>query len=107
MSPRDLLSDIPKHLTEERFETLLSRSGASLQRIVSPPGFRSQPFLQSEDEWVLLLQGRATLDLDGEPVDLQQGECLLITAGTPHQVLTTSTNPPCIWLTLHLPEAGP
>lgn len=105
MPPRDLLSDTPRHLTEEQFETLLSRPGIALQRIISPPGFRSGIFLQSEDEWILLLQGRATLDLDGEQVELQQGESLLIPAGTPHRVVTTSATPLCVWLALHLPEA--
>ncbi|MCW8908701.1 MAG: cupin domain-containing protein [Sedimenticola sp.] len=106
MPTRDLLSTSPHSLTEERFETLLSRPGLSLQRIVSPPAFRSRPFLQPEDEWVLLLQGQATLDLDGEQIELRQGESLLIAAGTPHRVITTSTNPLCIWIALHLPEAG-
>jgi len=105
MSPRNLLSDIPRQLTGEQFETLLSRPGISLQRIVSPPGFCSAPFLQSEDEWVMLLQGQATLDLDGERVDLKQGDSLLIGAGTPHRVLTTSVSPLCVWIALHLPEA--
>lgn len=106
MPLRDLLSDIPANLRGEHLEDLLSRPGLTLQRIISPPGFRSQHYRQSEDEWVLLLQGEATLNLDGQEIDMHPGESLLITAGTPHQVLTTSAKPLCIWITLHLPETG-
>lgn len=106
MLPGNLLSGIPEILQEEQFETLLSNSGIRLQRIISPPGFRSQPLQQAEDEWILLLQGEARLELQGKPVNLRPGDSLLIAGGTPHRVLDTSSNPLCIWLALHLPGAG-
>ena len=75
-----------------------------MERIISPPGTRSQEFAQQQDEWVVLIQGNARLDLDGETLDLQLADSLFIAAGTPHQVLDTSADPPCIWLAIHIFE---
>ncbi len=78
----------------ERSETLLARPGLRLERILSAPGAAAGPFDQANDEWVLLLQGEARLEVAGETVVLTAGEALW--------VLYTSVRPPCIWLALHL-----
>jgi cupin 2 domain-containing protein len=52
---------------------------------------------------VLLLQGQATLELDGQPVELRAGDHVLIPAHLPHRVLATSASPRCLWLAVHLP----
>jgi cupin 2 domain-containing protein len=49
-----------------------------------------------------LLQSTATLDLAGESLTLVAGDCLLIPAHTPHRVLSTSAEPRCLWLAVHL-----
>ena len=90
----------------ETFETLLERGAVKIERILSAPGTASGPFLQGADEWVLLLRGRARLDLDGETLSLAAGEALFIPAGTPHRVLETSESPTCIWLAFHWPAGG-
>ncbi len=94
-------SAIPK--CGETFITLLQQSGVHLEQIISAPATRSEPMLQDHDEWVLLLQGQASLRLDQRILELGRGDSLLIPAGTPHQVLDTSSDPACIWLALHLP----
>lgn len=110
MQIRNLLTDLPQVSGEERNDTLAGNPHARLLRIISPPHYRSEPFQQQEDEWVMVLQGEATLDLAGHPIQLGSGDSLLIPAGTPHQVTDTSSDPLCIWLALHLecgaPEPG-
>lgn len=90
----------------ETVEVLLDRPGARIERIVStgqatPPG---QWYDQPGDEWVALLAGRATLQLEaGDLVALAPGVWVLIPARVRHRVEATSADPPCVWLAVHLP----
>ncbi len=106
----NLFAGLPAALAEERVETLLSRSGARIERIVStgqasPEGFWYE---QAEDEFVLLLRGAARLRLEKETEarDLGPGDWLLIPAGARHRVDWTSPGEPTVWLTLFLPVAA-
>lgn len=90
----------PSH--QELDTTLLEHPNAHIKKIISPPNFTSAPFCQHEDEWVSLLQGEATLVIDGTPTTLKTGDALFIPANTPHQVLSTSQDPLAIWLAVHL-----
>ena len=90
----------------EWLEVLEKRAGVRIERIIStgqssPSGFW---YDQTEDEWVALLQGTATLEwADGSLQELAPGDQLLIPAGKKHRVAMTSAEPPCIWLALFLP----
>ena len=106
----NLFSDIPVKLTVELFETLLKRSEYRIERIVSrghstPAG---QWFDQDWDEWVLLIQGRAALEVEGENelVELGPGNYLLLPAHCRHRVAWTATGEDTIWLALHFPSGG-
>lgn len=57
-------------------------------------------FDQDFDEWVVLLEGRARMLVDGEEVELEPGEWLLLPAGCPHTVV--ETEPGTSWLALLL-----
>ncbi|WP_428609593.1 cupin domain-containing protein [Sedimenticola sp.] len=107
MHPHNLLSDQPTHLTQEQADTLVENPHTKLIRIISPPHFRSQLFLQQEDEWVMVLQGEGVLEIAGAPVQIGPGDSLLIPAGTPHRVVDTSAEPACIWLALHMHAGNP
>ena len=100
--PLNLFSDLPWPAVGEVFEDLLRRGSVRIERIVSSS--RPEPVLydQPHDEWVLLLQGEARLWRAGEELDLRSGDSLLIPAGTPHRVLLTSADPPCVWLAVHI-----
>lgn len=84
---------------EEQVEILRQAPGLRIERILSegqksPPGFW---YDQEEDEWVLLLTGKAVLEwADGTTTKLSAGDCLLIPARTQHRVAMTSS--PAIWL---------
>ena len=81
------------HLPQWRLERIHSNQASS------PKGFW---YDQAEHEWVLLLQGSALLELEGEPqpTALSRGDQLLIPAHRRHRVLTTDSDPGTVWLAL-------
>ncbi|MEM9271832.1 MAG: cupin domain-containing protein [Cyanobacteria bacterium P01_F01_bin.143] len=89
---------------QELFETLFSGNDILIERIIStgqttPSG---EWYDQDQDEWVILLQGEASLDYDdGSQIKLIAGDYLLISAHQKHRVTYTSSTPPCIWLAIH------
>ncbi len=89
---------------EEVFETLISNKNILIERIISSG--QSTPvdqwYDQEKDEWVILLQGEATLRYENDTrIFLKTGDYLLIPAHQKHRVEYTSNNPPCIWLAVH------
>jgi cupin 2 domain-containing protein len=103
----NLLTDLSAPDTGEDFQTLLRRGGVHIERIFSSPRPEPTRYDQAHDEWVLLLQGQATLDVAGESVRLGPGDHLLIPAHCPHRVLSTSDTPRCVWLAVHIHAAQP
>lgn len=97
----DLPSSLPNH---ELFESLVSADNILIERIIStgqttPPG---EWYDQDRDEWVILLQGSASLAYaDGTDITLTTGDYLFIPAHQKHRVEYTSSEPPCIWLAVH------
>ena len=83
----------------ERFETVAEIGNVRVTQIVSGSLDGPSEFRQDHDEWVVLLDGRARLDVEGREMELGPGEWLLLPAQTPHRVL--STQPGTIWLALH------
>lgn len=98
----NLYAAVPQPTSGERFEQLLRCANVRIERIVSSARTASELYSQNQDEWVALLQGEARLEMAGEERLLKGGDCLFIPAGTPHRVLTTSSDPLCIWLAIHI-----
>ena len=71
-----------------------------IEQILSSARPEPAVYDQGYDEWVLLVHGHAELDVAGEHVVLEQGDWLLIPAGTRHQVLKTTDG--TSWLALHV-----
>ena len=92
----DLPSSLPH---QELFETLLSTDNVLIERIIST-GQTTPPeewYDQEKDEWVILLQGQATLAYaDGSQIQLTAGDYILIPAHQKHRVADTSSDPACI-----------
>lgn len=86
----------------ERFDTLLRHKGLVIERIVSSSKIESQQYLQAQDEWVVLLQGQAELDIAGKRLPLKAGDHVFIPSATPHTVLSASHG--ALWLAVHLHE---
>lgn len=92
---------------EEVTTVLLQTPQLRLERIHScnarsPEGFW---YDQADDEWVVLLQGSATLQFadEAEPHALACGDALLISAGRRHRLLASDPPPGTIWLALFWP----
>ena len=89
---------------EELFEALVTTDNILIERIISTG--QTTPsrewYDQDRDEWVILLQGEASLAyVDGSQIKLTAGDYLLIPAHQKHRVEYTSSEPPCIWLAVH------
>ncbi len=105
----NLFSELPGPPFGEVFEDLL-RSGPTGQVRIERTVSRGTPepvlYDQPQDEWVVLLQGRARLWVDGAELVLGPGDYLFLPAHTPHRVLEISAPPPCVWLAVHLQVGG-
>lgn len=88
--------------TGERFDELLRVGKLRIERIVSSSEPETRLYDQLQDEWVVLLEGRAQVELAGEPLELRPGDWLFIPAHTSHRVVSTSPQPRCLWLAVHL-----
>ena len=86
--------------TGESFEKLLEHKNVKIFKIVSSDEVDSKTYIQNEDEWVVLLRGEATLELDGEILNLKEGDFLFIPAKTPHKILNTKRG--TLWLAVHI-----
>ena len=84
----------------ELFTSLLEYKNIKINRIVSSCKIEEKEYIQEEDEWLILIEGEATLRLDKEEKKLLKGETLFIPAKMPHKVLKTTQN--TIWLTVHI-----
>lgn len=84
----------------EVFNTLLEHKNIKIIQIVSSDSFDSIEYCQEEDEWVVLLEGEATLRLEDREITLIKGESLFIPAKTAHQILEMKHG--TVWLAVHI-----
>lgn len=95
-----LPQDLPQ---QELFEVLLSDQKVLIERVIStgqvtPP---EEWYDQDRNEWLIVLQGEGELSYeDGSRIKLTVGNYLYIPARQKHRVEYTTTEPPCIWLTI-------
>ncbi|WP_217547684.1 cupin domain-containing protein [Pantoea sp. GbtcB22] len=89
----------------ETFEALLTQPNLHIERIVSTGQASPHDFwyCQTQGEWVLVLQGSAGLQLEGETQErhLQVGDFVEIPAGCRHGVNWTDSKGPTVWLAVH------
>lgn len=84
----------------ERFTELARVRNVVVESIVSSASPAADEYRQEQDEWVVLLDGSAELDVDGAHVSLAAGDWLVLPAGVPHRVLRTSHG--ARWLAVHV-----
>jgi cupin 2 domain-containing protein len=101
---RENIFKLPEQLPPaELFETLLHNDQVSIKRIISTGQITpaEEWYDQEQNEWLIVLQGSAELSYgDNSRIKLTTGDYLLIPAHQKHRVEYTSTEPPCIWLTV-------
>ena len=100
----NIYGEIPRVLDEEWTDELLRSDAMRIERIVSR-GHRSPDdfwYEQSENEWVLVIAGRARLLFEGESseTELEVGDCLTIPARARHKVTWTSPEQDTIWVAI-------
>ncbi len=100
METGNLFVDAIPPETGERFDHLLRHRNLIVERIVSSADITPCEYVQSQDEWVLLLKGEAILEVAGVTTTLKVGDYLFLPAGMPHTVKRTSQG--AIWLAVHL-----
>jgi cupin 2 domain-containing protein len=109
--PDNMFRDIPQAAGDrekETFEDLLTRPGLRIERIVStgqasPPGFW---YCQPQNEWVLVLQGSAGLQIENETEVriMKSGDFVNIPSLCRHRVEWTDPDETTIWLAIHYDE---
>ena len=100
-----LLESIPAELSKELFETICSTENVKIERIVSK-GHSSPEGLWYDQDWnefVLVVQGSAGLQIEGEDniVALNAGDYLNIGSHVKHRVEWTDSSCETIWLAVH------
>ena len=102
MITTNLFADLPQHLPDELFTTLLDAANVRIERIVShghtsPEGFW---YDQDQHECVVVLKGAARLRFEGDeqPVEMKPGDFMNIPAHKKHRVEWTTPDEPTIWL---------
>ncbi|GAL14387.1 hypothetical protein JCM19233_5399 [Vibrio astriarenae] len=101
MKVNNLLEQLPKDLSSEVIESILTSDMVRIERIVSLG--HSSPELgwydQEQHEWVMVLTGYGVLDFEeGGTIHLKAGDVINIPAHTRHKVLATALNKPTVWL---------
>jgi cupin 2 domain-containing protein len=86
--------------SDEIFTTLLEHKNIKINHIVSSNSLEPREYVQDEDEWIVVIEGKATLLVDRLETTLCKGDTLFIPAKTPHEVLETQNG--TVWLTVHI-----
>jgi cupin 2 domain-containing protein len=101
----NIFKNIPDQLPEELIECIFKQNNVQIERIVSkghitPAG---QWYDQGWDEWIILLQGQATIlyEKNNQTIHLSVGDYLLIPSHTRHRVEWTQPDLNTIWLAVH------
>ena len=107
--PNNIFANIPNSLPDELFECIVQQNNIVIERIVSygHTTENGQWYDQTSDEWVILLQGQATLLFEDEnkSVELSAGDYLMIPAHTRHRVAWTEPGVRTVWLAVHVGAA--
>jgi cupin 2 domain-containing protein len=93
-----------ENVEKERMERMAGSAHLCIERIVSngESGINNKWYDQDNDEWVILLKGKAVLEFeDNLTLELTEGDYVLIPAHLRHKVTEASRKPNCIWLALH------
>jgi len=87
-------------LNSEVFTTELAHKNVEIKTIVSNTLSTPQTFVQECDEWVVILQGCAKIEMDGLVHKLKKGDTLFIPANKEHKLLKTKKV--VVWLAVYI-----
>jgi cupin 2 domain-containing protein len=89
----------------ETVEVLASGQGWRIEQILSGRLLNPVEDLLDHEEWVVLVAGAATLEVDGATESLREGDWCRLGPGIPHRVI--SAQPGTSWLAVHLGPGDP
>ena len=87
-------------LEGELIEPLVRMGHAVIEQILSGALDGPVDFDQDHDEWVILLDGGAELEVDDERLRMAPGDWMLLPRGTPHRLVQTI--PGSRWLAVRI-----
>ncbi len=87
---------------EQAVEVARLAGGTRVEQILSGELPGPVDLQQDHEEWVVLLDGTAELEVDDERLDLRPGDWVLLPAGTPHRLVRTGVG--TRWLAVHAQE---
>ncbi len=90
----------PPDLDSETFQSLLNHKNVTIKTIVSNTLKTAQIFEQDCDEWVVVLQGCAKIEMQGRVYKLTKGDTLFIPSQTKHTLVKTKKI--VIWLAIYI-----
>lgn len=96
MNIQNLFDNSAPPAAGERFDTLLHHRNLVIERISSSSDIPLTQYVQTQDEWVLLVQGAADIEIDGQTKPLKSGDFVFLPANTPHCV--KSVNLVAAWI---------
>ena len=83
----------------ELTEPVARIGGVAVEQILSGTMDSPQDYNQIHDEWVIVLSGRAVVEVEGKPNVLVSGDWMFLPAGVPHRLVETEAG--TSWLALH------
>ena len=99
---QNIYSSIPANIPQELFQDILITDTFKVKRIVSKGHASSKDFWydQDQNEWVILLKGRAGLLFEGNDniIELKPGDYINIPAHLKHRVEWTDPDIETVWL---------
>ena len=103
MTMKNIYQNIPKNAKEEIFEVLAKSENTRIERIISngPESSSGEWYDQEENEWVVLLKGKAKLVFNEVEEVLEPGDHILIKPHRRHKVEILEEAGETIWLAVH------
>ena len=98
---QNLFTNIPKEIPDEIFETLAENKNIKIEKIISKGHSSPESFWydQEENEWVILLKGKAKLQFENNTTtELLPGDFVNIPKHVKHRVDWTDPEVETIWL---------
>lgn len=104
----NLFTELPSHLPDELFTTLLEAANVRIERIVSHGHASAADFWydQPQHEWVIVLKGAARLQFEDGMVEMKVGDFINIPAFKKHRVDWTTPGEPTVWLGVRYGDHG-
>jgi predicted acetyltransferase len=83
----------------ERTEEIVDLGAVTIEQIITGTPDPAMVYDQEQDEWVVVLDGHATLEVAGEQVHMLAGDWILLPARTRHRVLSAARG--TRWIAVH------